>query len=337
MASAARKFASGLVFTQVLVGRGQIGPGVARAAARCRELDLDHGRCFMISTMTGEGDVERVAVIGTGAIGSAVTRRLLAGGRDVVVWNRNRARAAELVDAGAVPAESIGQAVSSTALTLLTLTDHVAVRECLAQLPTDLAGRTIVAMCTGTADDARAAFEQVAGLSARYLDAGIQASPEMIGTDAATILYSGSREAFEEHRATLGLLSTPRFVGDSAEGAAVWDLALFGVWYDAQLGLLRALDTVRAARIDVAEFAETAATQLGHVVTATPDSATEMLRAEFPPGPADLTQHLPVIRNLVELRADARLGDGGLAAVARSVEALIAQGRGHQGLTATIG
>jgi len=62
-----------------------------------------------------------------------------------------------------------------------------------------------------------------------------------------------------------------------------------------------------------------------------------MLRAEFPAGPVDLTQQLPVIRHLFELRADARLGDGGLATVARKVEALIAQGRGHEGLTATIG
>jgi len=62
-----------------------------------------------------------------------------------------------------------------------------------------------------------------------------------------------------------------------------------------------------------------------------------MLRAEFPAGPADLTQHLPLVRHLVELRADARLGDGGLAAIARQVEALIAQGRGHEGLTATVG
>jgi len=50
--------------------------------------------------MTGEPDAERVAVIGAGAIGNAVTRQLLAGGRDVVVWNRNSGRAADLIDAG---------------------------------------------------------------------------------------------------------------------------------------------------------------------------------------------------------------------------------------------
>ena len=81
--------------------------------------------------------------------------------------------------------------------------------------------------------------------------------------------------------------------GQTIVGAVrVWDLALFGVWYDAQLGLLRALDAVRAAGIDIAEFARTANTQLGHVGTATSATVEEMRQATYPPGPADLTEHL---------------------------------------------
>lgn len=279
----------------------------------------------------------RVAVIGTGAIGSAVVRRLRARGHDVVVWNRTPSRSAELVDVEAVPAGSLREAASSSTLILLTLTDHAAVRECLDALGTDLSGRTVIAMCTGTAHDARLAAQRVAGLGGRYLDAGIQASPEMIGTDAATILYSGSRTAFQHHSATLGLLSTPRFVGETPEAAAVWDLALFGVWYDAQLGLLRALDTAREAGVDVVEFSRTAGTQLGHVVTAVSDTVSELQRDTYPPGPASLTEHLTVIRQLMELRAGQRLGNGGLSEVSARIEALIADGRAGEGLTAAIG
>jgi 3-hydroxyisobutyrate dehydrogenase-like beta-hydroxyacid dehydrogenase len=279
----------------------------------------------------------RTAVIGTGAIGGAVARRLRAAGHDVLVWNRTPARAAALVGAGARPAASIAAAVSSSDLILLTLKDSAAVRECLAQLDGDLSGRTIIGMYTGTPSDARDAAERVTGLGARYLDAGVQASPEMLGTDAATILYSGSRQAFEHHRPTLELLSEPRFVGEAPHAAAVWDLALFGVWYDAQLGLLRALDTVRDAGIDVAEFGRTATTQIGHVVTAAPDTVAELLRAAYPPGPAGLAEHLTVVRQLIGLRSGRPLGDGGLPEVAARIEALIATGRAGDGLTATIG
>jgi len=41
---------------------------------------------------------------------------------------------------------------------------------------------------------------------------------------------------------------------------------LYGLWYDAQMGYLRAVETARAAGLDLAEFAEAAAVQLGHVV-----------------------------------------------------------------------
>ncbi|MEV0721139.1 NAD(P)-binding domain-containing protein, partial [Asanoa sp. NPDC050611] len=239
----------------------------------------------------------RVTVAGTGAVGGAVARQLLAGGHQVVVWNRTAARAAELVRAGAQPAATLREAVSSSPLILLTVKDHSAVRECLAQLD-EGPDATIVALCTGTAEDARLAARRVAELGAEYLDAGIQASAASIGTDAATILYSGSRTAYERHRATLELLSTPRFVGEAPDAAAVWDLALFGVWYDAQLGLLRALDTVRAAGVDVAEFAAGARTQLGHVVAGVDATADETRQGAYPPGPADLTEHLAVVRQV---------------------------------------
>jgi 3-hydroxyisobutyrate dehydrogenase-like beta-hydroxyacid dehydrogenase len=279
----------------------------------------------------------KVAVIGTGVIGHAVVHRLLGGGHDVTVCNRTESRAATLVAAGARPARSIREAVSSSLLVFLTLTDYAAVRQCLSQLDTGLSGQTVVGMYTGTSDEARQVAQRVTGMGARYIDAGIQASPEMIGAGTATILYSGSRHAFEQYRTVFELLGTPRFVGESPEAAAVWDLALFGVWYDAQLGLLRALDAAREAGIDVVEFSHTASTQLGHVVSGVPAVVAEMRQATYPPGPANLTEHLTLVRHLLELRADRRLGDGGLAEVAAEIEALVEDGRGSEGLTATVG
>lgn len=276
-----------------------------------------------------------VAVVGTGAIGGAVVRVLLKGGYDVTVWNRTAGRAAGLVAEGAVRAGSVQEAVSAAPLVLLTLTDHAAVRQCLNQV--DLSGQTVVGMYTGTADDARQAAERVGELGGQYVDAGIQTAPEAIGTDTATILYSGPRPAFDRHRAVFDLLSTPRFVGEAPDAAAIWDLTLFGLWYDAQLGLLRALDTVRAAGIDMAEFGATAETQLGHVLTAIPATVDELRQGAYPAGPANLAEHLTVVNHLVELRAGQRLGTGGLPDVAARLAALIADGRGDEGLTAIVG
>jgi 3-hydroxyisobutyrate dehydrogenase-like beta-hydroxyacid dehydrogenase len=278
-----------------------------------------------------------VTVIGTGAIGRAVVHRLLATGHEVTVWNRTEGRAAELVAAGAVLAGSVQEAMSSSALVLLTLKDYAAVEQCLAEVDAELSGKTIVGMYTGTANEARLAAQRVTSLGGQYLDAGLQSTPEMIGTDAATIVYGGSRQGFDQHQPTLELLSRPRLVGEAPEAAAVWDIVLFGVWYDAQLGLLRAIDAARAAGIDVVEFSQTAHTQLGYVVDEVSATVAEIQQGTYPPGPATLTEHVTVLRHLIELRTGGRLGDGGLADVVSRVEALIADGRGDEGLTATIG
>ncbi|MBM0278342.1 NAD(P)-binding domain-containing protein [Micromonospora sp. STR1s_6] len=45
-----------------------------------------------------EGSADPVAVVGTGAIGSALVGRLRAAGRDVTVWNRTASRTATAVD-----------------------------------------------------------------------------------------------------------------------------------------------------------------------------------------------------------------------------------------------
>jgi 3-hydroxyisobutyrate dehydrogenase-like beta-hydroxyacid dehydrogenase len=288
--------------------------------------------------MTGIGSPQDgcVAVIGTGAIGTAVAQALMTGQREVVVWNRTPARTSALVEAGARAADSVAEAVCDSRLALLTLKDYVGVHGILDGLTADLSGHTIAVLCTGTPADARQAAERVHGLGAHYLDVGVQASPEMVGTDAATLLYSGSAEGFERHRGTLQLLSNARFVGRAPEAAATWDLALFGLWYDAQLGVLRALDVARRAGLDLGEFADTATIQLGHVVAAVPETASEVLAGEYPAGPADLREHLPVVRQLIDLRVGSALGDGGLAPAAEVIAALVDAGRGHEGLTATL-
>jgi 3-hydroxyisobutyrate dehydrogenase-like beta-hydroxyacid dehydrogenase len=282
--------------------------------------------------MGGMTTTERVAVLGTGAIGSAVARRLLAAGIETTVWNRTPERTGPLVAAGARLASSPAAAVGDAGLALLTLTDYAAVAELL----TEFDKGTVVAMCTGSPGGARTAADLAAERGLDFLAAGNQATPENIGTSEATILYGGARTVFDRHLPTLRLLGRPRFAGNTPEAAAVWDLALFGVWYDAQLGLLRALETARAAGIDLAEFAEAAGPSIGHVVTAASATAAELAAASFPAGPADLPEHLGVLRHLIELRAANPLGDGGLTPVIARVEALIADGRHGDGLNAVL-
>ena len=72
----------------------------------------------------------KIAVLGTGRMGSAIARRLLATGHQVTVWNRTSERTAPLVAAGArsVPTP----AVSEAEVVITMLTDAAAVRQVVA-------------------------------------------------------------------------------------------------------------------------------------------------------------------------------------------------------------
>jgi 3-hydroxyisobutyrate dehydrogenase-like beta-hydroxyacid dehydrogenase len=67
--------------------------------------------------------MKRIAFLGLGIMGAPMARRLLDHGLQVTVWNRNAARAAPLVDAGARLAESPAQAASNAEAVIAMLSD----------------------------------------------------------------------------------------------------------------------------------------------------------------------------------------------------------------------
>ncbi len=291
----------------------------------------------MTSNVEAAPGAARVSVLGVGAVGATVAEVLLAAGTAVTVWNRTPGRADALAGLGAVPADSAAEAATASPLVILCLTNYQAVGEVLDTLSEVLAGRTVVTLSTGSPEQARHAARTAEQAGAAHLDGGLQIpSPEALGTDAATILYSGPQAAFDEHRVSLETLGSARYLGQDPAAAAVQDLALFGLWYDAQIGYLRALETVRSAGIDVEDFAPMAAGQLGHVVHAAGDTAREVATRSYPRGPADLTEHAPMLDQLTELRRNLLLGTGDLDHIHDLVRQRIGQGRGQEGLTSIL-
>jgi len=283
----------------------------------------------------------RTLVVGTGAIGHAVTRALLSHSRPVQVWNRSAAKVSDLVADGADHVVDLVDAVRSNDLAIVCLTDYAAARDVLepvlaaGDVPT---GRTVVMLTTGTPEDARGLDERLRGIGVDFVDAGVQTSPDDVGSPRATFLFSGSERGYAAHRGTLDTLGTGHWLGEDPAAAAVWDLALFGVWYDAQVGLLRAFEVLggAAAPESVEEFAGAASRQLGHVVDEAVATAREGVDRDYPRGPATLEEHLPVLTQLRASRRGTRLGDGGIGDVESLVAALTQGGHGELGLTAVV-
>lgn len=274
------------------------------------------------------------AVLGTGAIGTAAGSALLRAGYDVVAWNRTPDRAHALASAGARRAVSAAEAVDVSALVLVAVTDQAALGDVLEALD-DLTGTVVVGLCTGTPSQVAMNDRQVRERGGTLLGAGVRSSPDAYASGAGSLLVSGPRPSYDEHRAALDLLGDVRWVGEQPQAAATLDLVLFGLWYDAQLGLLRAVGALAAAGVDPAGLVPDLAAQLDHVRADVAPVIDQLRTRSFPRGPADLREHLALLSSL---RGERRLplGDGGLGPAVERLQELVDAGRGGEGLTALL-
>ncbi|HEY1177547.1 MAG TPA: NAD(P)-binding domain-containing protein [Phytomonospora sp.] len=161
-----------------------------------------------------------ITLLGLGAMGRALAAAWLAAGHPVTVWNRTPGKE----PAGADVAATAAEAVAANRLVVACLLDDASVGSVLGDI--DLSGRDLADLTTNTPAEGRERAAWAAAKGARFLDGGIMATPAMIATPAAFILYSGGREPFDEHRDTLAAVAAPHFAGTDPGLAALLDVAL---------------------------------------------------------------------------------------------------------------
>lgn len=199
-----------------------------------------------------------ISVLGTGHMGAALTRALLQSGYPTTVWNRTKEKAGPLSDYGAIVAASVQEAVEASQVIIVNVSDYSATAEVLrgAAVASPLRGKLIVELTSGTPDGAREANAWAGECGARYLDGAILASPDFIGTEAATILVSGSREIFEAHTELFHALGgNVQHVGEDPGLANALDAAMLSLMWGALFGSLHAIAVCRAENIELGELA----------------------------------------------------------------------------------
>ncbi|MFI1421097.1 NAD(P)-dependent oxidoreductase [Streptomyces sp. NPDC020731] len=233
-----------------------------------------------------QNTVEKTAVtlLGLGAMGTALARTWLAAGHPVTVWNRTPARSAPLAAEGAEVADGAAAAVAANTLVVVCLLDDASVEETLAG--TDLAGRDLVNLTTGTPAEARARAEWARERGARYLDGGIMAVPPMVGVAEAGgyVFYSGSRELFEQYAETLRVPLGTRYVGADAGFAALHDVALLSAMYGMFAGAAHAFALIRKEDIDPASLAPLLADWLTAMAPSVHQTADQLRSGDYTKG-----------------------------------------------------
>lgn len=176
-----------------------------------------------------------VGVIGLGAMGSRMARRLVDARHDLHVWNRSPGKADELVAAGASEADSPAGAARGVDVVIVMVADPPALRE-VTDGPDGIAAgvggeTTVVNMSTvGPAAVDRLA----AALPSRtpLLDAPVLGSLTEVESGSLTIFVGGDEADLARVEPVLRVLGSPLHVGGLGAGSAaklVANFTLFGV------------------------------------------------------------------------------------------------------------
>src|SRR3954451_2242454 len=141
---------------------------------------------------------ERVGVVGLGAMGGGIARRLLAAGHDVCGWNRTRAKAQDLIERGLEWCESPRAAMERAAVLITMVTNTEALRAVSEGSDGILAGlapgKIYVDMSTVTPAASRELAERVRATGADMLDAPVSGSISTLEEGRLSIMVAGREE-----------------------------------------------------------------------------------------------------------------------------------------------
>lgn len=276
---------------------------------------------------------EAVSVLGLGSMGKAVAR-VLARDADVTVWNRTEAKAEGLSESGIRVASTASSAIEASRIVIVSLVDNDAVRSVLKESSGALRNRLVVNLTNGTPDEARELAEFVNADGNEYLHGAVMAIPPMVGTPAATILYSGAQEdAFQHVEPLLAKLGNPRFLADDPGRAPLFELALLSIMYGLYGGFFHAGATVAAERQSIDELAKLAVPWATGLASALPRLAQQMSNGSYDQNVSStLTMQAKGLDHFSEWGADHQISGDFIEPMRKLMNARIAQGLGEHGI-----
>ncbi|GHH43540.1 3-hydroxyisobutyrate dehydrogenase [Streptomyces candidus] len=238
-----------------------------------------------------------VTVLGLGLMGGALAGAFLRAGHPTTVWNRTTAKADDLVARGAELAASPAAAIASAPLVVVCMSDYDAVADVLGG-PLD--GRVVVNLTSGTPSRARALAQEVAHRGGGYLDGGIMAVPEAVGTTDAVLVYSGPRPLYDAHESTLGTLGTGLYLGDDAGLSATHEMATLVLIWGMLDGFLNGAAILGTAGVSATAYLPLAQTAIGTVAGWLPGYARQADNGVYPADDGTIDTHLTAMAQVIQ-------------------------------------
>ncbi len=199
----------------------------------------------------------KVAVIGTGRMGSTLAVALLNKGFVTTAWNRTAAKAEPLSRLGVRVTKSMLEALDQANAVVVNVNSYDSSFELLGHLEIEAAlrGKVLVQLSSGTPDEARKMQSWAQRLGIEYLDGAIMSYPAGIGKPEATVLYSGPEELFQRAKPILlAFGGNAMFVGNEIGHASALDVALL-IWATSTMtGFLQGYIVCEAENLPVEKY-----------------------------------------------------------------------------------
>jgi 3-hydroxyisobutyrate dehydrogenase-like beta-hydroxyacid dehydrogenase len=161
--------------------------------------------------------------VGLGAMGQLIVPRLMAAGHKVTGWNRSREKAAKLMDAGMLWAESPRAVAAQSELVFSIVTDARAVKAIALGSDGIISGLReggiYIDMSTIEPDESRAVAAEFAKAGSIMLDGPLSGSPVTVTQGNASVMIGGDEAAFERAKPVL-LAIGPKVTRIGANGLA---------------------------------------------------------------------------------------------------------------------
>jgi 3-hydroxyisobutyrate dehydrogenase len=201
----------------------------------------------------------KVAILGTGIMGAAMARNLLAEGMEVSAWNRSREKAEPLTEDGAEVADSPADAARGADFLLTMLADADVVEEAVAGdvLPALAEGGVWLQMSTVGEDGTKRLEETANEHGVDFVDAPVLGTKQPAEQGQLVVLASGPEEARERSQQIFDAIGRKTvWLGEAGAGSRLklvvnnWIVGLLGV-------LAETVALANSIGVDPAKFLET--------------------------------------------------------------------------------
>ena len=184
---------------------------------------------------------KKVAMIGLGAMGTALAKSLLENKIEIHIWNRSSNKTEVLEQKGATTHLKPHNAIELCDLVVICLSNYDAWKGIVddEKTQTSLKNKTVVQLSTGSMTEVEDNSSVMKSFEAELIEGSILCFPEQIGTERASIILAGKSELIKSYDSILKIMSPKiSYLGESITAPVVLANAIMSSVLGFSFGLI---------------------------------------------------------------------------------------------------